>query len=72
MGSIMKAKYVSLAILMFLVLIGVVALFAGYDMKNYEILAKSVATVLVPLFISIGSNSIVDKIKGKDSKDEDK
>ena len=68
----MKAKYISLAILIFIVLVGVVALFADYDMKNYEILAKSVATVLVPLFISIGSNSIVDKIKGKESKDEDK
>ena len=72
MGSFMKAKYVSLAILVFMVLVGVVALFKGYDMANYAILAKAVATVLIPLFISIGSNSIVDKIKGNNKKDEDK
>lgn len=72
MGSIVKAKHISLAILVFMVLVGVVALFKGYDMASYAILAKAVATVLIPLFISIGSNSIVDKIKGNNKKDEDK
>lgn len=68
----MKAKHISLALLIFIVLVGVVALFKGYDMNAYAILAKAVATVLIPLFISIGSNSIVDKIKGNNKKDEDK
>ena len=59
----MKAKYISLCILIVLVVVGVIALFIpSITMDKYETLVKSVATVLIPLFISIGSNSAIEKI----------
>jgi hypothetical protein len=59
----MKAKYISLGILIALVVLGVVVLFfTEIPMDRYVQLSKSVATVLIPLFISIGGNSAVEKI----------
>ena len=60
---IMKAKYISLSILIALVIVGVVVLFIpSISMDKYVSLVKSVATVLIPLYISIGSNSAIEKI----------
>lgn len=60
---VMKAKYISLSILIALVVIGVVVLFIpSVSMDKYVSLCKSVATVLIPLFISIGSNSAIEKL----------
>lgn len=65
----MKAKYISLAILIGMVVLGCVVLFiTDIPMDRYVSLAKSVATVLIPLFISIGTNSAVSKVV--DSKKE--
>lgn len=59
----MKAKYISLSILIALVIVGVVVLFIpSISMDKYVSLVKSVATVLIPLYISIGSNSAIEKI----------
>ena len=62
----MKAKYISLAILIAMVVLGCVVLFIpSISMDRYVSLAKAVATVLIPLFISIGTNSAVEKITSK-------
>jgi poly-D-alanine transfer protein DltD len=59
----MKAKYISLSILIAMVVLGVVVLFIpSISMDRYVSLAKAVATVLIPLFISIGTNSAVEKV----------
>ena len=59
----MKAKYISLSILIAMVILGCVVLFfTEIPMDRYVQLSKSVATVLIPLFISIGGNSAVEKI----------
>ena len=68
----MKAKYISLGILIALVVLGVVVLFfTEIPMDRYVQLAKVISTTLLPLFISIGTNSIVEKIclkKGDEEK----
>ena len=62
----MKAKYISLSILIAMVVLGIVVLFIpSINMDRYCSLAKAVATVLIPLFISIGTNSAVEKITSK-------
>ena len=49
-----------------MVVLGVVVLFIpSISMDRYGSLAKAVATVLIPLFISIGTNSAVEKITSK-------
>lgn len=70
----MKAKYISLGILIAMVVLGVVVLFmTRIPMDRYVQLAKSVATVLIPLFVSIGGNSAVEKITNSvNSKKEEK
>ena len=46
-----------------MVVLGVVVLFIpSISMDRYVSLAKAVATVLIPLFISIGTNSAVEKV----------
>ena len=65
----MKAKYISLGILIALVVLGVVVLFfTEIPMDRYVQLAKVISTTLLPLFISIGTNSAISKIV--DSKKE--
>lgn len=70
----MKAKYISLAILIAMVVLGCVVLFlTDIPMDRYVSLAKSVATILIPLFVSIGGNSAVEKITNSvNSKKEEK
>ena len=59
----MKAKYISLSILIAMVVLGVVVLFiTNIPMERYTALARCVSTTLLPLFISIGTNSAISKI----------
>lgn len=67
-------KIISLIITIITAVIGIILIFiTDIDMERYATFTKAFAPFALTLMVSIGANSAVDKISGKDSsKEEDK